>query len=181
MKKTILSLLLFTATCSVFAQKYLTRTGEISFHSDAPLEKIEAKNKQVATILNTETGELAFKVLIKSFEFEKALMQEHFNENYLESDQFPNASYEGKITNLDAVDFASAGTYDAQTNGKLTIHGVTQEVTETGKVKVSNDGKIELMSTFNIKLSDYGIKNDKVKNISEDIEIRVNSSLSKMK
>ena len=113
------------------AQKYITKTGHIRFYSDAPLEKIEANNRQVNSALDAATGNFVFKVLMKSFEFEKALMQEHFNENYMESDKYPNSTFVGKVTNLSTIDFQRQGKYPAEVDGKLTLHGVTKQ----GKTK----------------------------------------------
>lgn len=181
MKKSILlPLSLVLVSFGAIAQKkYLTKTGEISFHSKSTLESIEAKNKQVTVLLKAETGDLAFKVLVKSFEFEKALMQEHFNENYMESDKFPNASFEGVITNMAAIDLAKLDTKDVEVSGKLTIHGVTKEVKTKGKISKKGD-KIVLSSKFGIVLQDYGIKNDKPQNISSNIDLTVNAELSEL-
>ena len=98
-------MLVIVTSLSLNAQKYITKTGFIRFYSDAPLEKIEALNRQVNAALDITSGDLVFKVLMKSFHFEKALMQEHFNENYVESDKYPNAEFRGKITNLKDISF----------------------------------------------------------------------------
>lgn len=86
--------------------RYMTKTGYIGFYSHTPVEDIKADNNQVASILDSQTGEMVFNVLIKSFVFEKALMQEHFNENYMESDKYPKASFKGKVSNLEKIDFS---------------------------------------------------------------------------
>jgi polyisoprenoid-binding protein YceI len=174
--------ILFLGTYTVNAQKFMTKNGNIRFYSETPIETIEATNNQVNTALDTQTGDLVFKVLIKSFQFEKALMQEHFNENYLESDKFPNSTFQGKITNLSAIDFTKEGTYDATIEGDLTIHGVTRKISEKGTFKVMAGDKIEGDSKFNIKPADYSIKipGAVVKNIAETIEVTVDIELSKM-
>jgi polyisoprenoid-binding protein YceI len=166
----------------LMAQKYLTKTGKIKFHSDAPMEKIEAVNNQVNAALDIVTGDLVFKVLIKSFEFEKALMQEHFNENYLESAKFPNAMFMGKVTNIKDMSFDKNGKFEAQVQGDLTIHGVKKPVKATGTFE-SKDGKIHGISKFNIKVKDFDISipNAVVKNIAEDVEITVDITLEKLK
>jgi polyisoprenoid-binding protein YceI len=176
----LLTGLIFTATL-VNAQKYITKTGFIRFFSQASLEKIEANNKQVNCALDITTGDFIFKVLMKSFEFEKALMQEHFNENYVESDKFPNASFKGKVTNLKDVNFNKNGTYQATIDGDLTIHGVTKKVQEKGTFDVK-DGKIIGQSKFNISLKEYNVIIPKtvVNNISDMIEITVDVSLEKL-
>ena len=168
-----IAMFLLTAV-SADAQKYFTRDGEISFFSDAPLEKIEAVNKKVASVLDGETGAIEFAVLIKSFHFEKALMEEHFNENYLESGKYPKATFTGTIDNISAIDLNTDGEYTAQVSGDMTIHGVTKPVSTTGKLIVSN-GTIKATSTFEIAVADYEIKIPKVvkDNIAEIVEIRV--------
>ena len=167
---------------AVNAQKYMTKNGNISFYSETPMETIKALNNQVNAALDIQTGDMVFKILIKSFQFEKALMQEHFNENYLESDKIPNSTFQGKITNLSAINFAKAGTYDAVIEGDMTIHGVTKKITEKGTFTVKEDGKIEGYSKFNVKPADYNIKipGAVVKNIEETIEVTVEIGLSKM-
>ena len=96
-------------TSCVFAQKYITKNGKINFYSDAPMEKIEAKNNEVKAALDASTGDIVFQVLITSFEFKQALMQEHFNENYMESPKFPNSTFKGKINNLKDINFSKNG------------------------------------------------------------------------
>ena len=163
------------------AQKYLTKNGHIKFYSETPIETIEADNQQVNAALDPLTGDFVFKVLMKSFQFEKALMQEHFNENYVESHKFPNSTFQGSITNLDQVDFNSPGTYDAMIEGSLTIHGVTQQISEKGTFTVEND-KIKGYSKFNVRPADYDIKIPKavMNNIAEVIEVTVDVELSKL-
>lgn len=165
----------------VNAQKYITKNGHIMFYSEAPMETIQADNRQVNAALDPLTGDFVFKVLMKSFQFEKALMQEHFNENYVESHKFPNATFSGKIVNMDQVDFNKAGTYDAIVEGDLTIHGVTRKISEKGTFTVENE-VIRGRSKFNVKTSDYEIKipSTVVNNISEEIEVTVNVELSKL-
>jgi polyisoprenoid-binding protein YceI len=152
------------------------------FYSETPIETIKADNKQVNSALDIQTGDFVFKVLIKSFVFEKALMQEHFNENYLESDKFPNATFQGKVTNLSAVDFKKEGTYDVTVEGDLTIHGVTKKVTEKGTFTVKAGDKIHGNAKFMVKPADYNIKIPAtvMKNIAETIEVTVDAELSKL-
>lgn len=167
---------MFTALTAA-AQKYYTSSGVITFTSEAPMEKIISSNKQVTALLNTATKEVAFKVLMKSFKFDKQGMYDHFNRDYTESDKFPNAMFEGKIT--DAVDLTKNGTYNSTVDGKLTIHGVSKLVKQSGTIEVA-EGKITLKSTFNIQLSDYGIKvpSDFIKRISNTVQVSVNTVLT---
>ena len=136
---------------------YMTRSGQISFFSKTPMENIEAVNNEVTSLLNTGTGEVAFAVLIKSFHFDRALMEEHFNENYMESTKFPKGTFQGKILNLSAIDFTKDGTYAVEAEGSLTIHGVKQPVKSPGTLMVAK-GKISLTSNFAIHVEDYRIE-----------------------
>jgi len=169
-------LLTIFALCS-YAQndaKYFTKEGHISFHSETKIETIEADNYKATSIFDSNTGDIEFKVLIKAFDFEKALMQEHFNENYMESDQFPKSIFKGKITNIADVDLTTDGTYEVNVVGDMTIHGVTNAVSTTGKMMVEA-GKIKATSEFIIKPADYEIKIPTVvvDNIAEELTIKV--------
>src|SRR6185503_16800139 len=104
------------------AQKYYTKSGKISFFSSTPLEDISAINKSVVCLLNTKTGDLQFAALMKGFEFKKALMQEHFNSEYAQSNKYPKSEFKGQITNNSEIKYTTNGTYPAKVKGKLTIH-----------------------------------------------------------
>ena len=153
----VILIMILAAAGSVQAQKQMTRNGHIWFFSHTPVEDIEAHNYQTTSIINTENGEMAFVVLMRGFQFEKALMQEHFNEKYVESDKFPKATFEGKITNFSDVDLSTDGTYPATVAGTLTIHGVSQEVEAEGEITVAG-GKITATSKFPITIADYDIE-----------------------
>jgi hypothetical protein len=112
---------------SLQAQKIFTKNGNISFFSKTSIENISASSNQAACVLDASNGNLQFSILIKSFIFKKALMQEHFNENYMESNAFPKATYKGQITDISKVDFNKDGVYHVATTGELTMHGVTQK------------------------------------------------------
>lgn len=159
------------------AQKYYTKNGNISFFSKTSMEDIQADNNQVMSVINTATGDLQFSVLIKSFHFKKALMEEHFNENYMESNKFPKATFKGVIADVSKVSFDKDGSYNVPVNGELTIHGVTKKVTTTGTINVSG-GKISATAKFPVKVADYNISIPKVvqNNISETIDVSVNCS-----
>ncbi len=182
MKKTtaVLSVLLFAASLAN-AQKYMTKGGNISFFSETPVEKIQAENRQVNSALDFATGNFVFKVLIRGFEFEKALMQEHFNENYMESEKFPNSTFNGKITNIAEVNLGKDGVYKVVIEGDLSIHGVTNKVKVNGTLEVKG-GKVLGNATFNVAPKDYDIAIPKavIKNISEAIKVDVNVSLDKL-
>lgn len=179
MKIKLIALALLFST-GAFAQKLSTRTGFVKFFSEAPIENIEASNKQVSSVINTENGEFAFLVPIKSFQFEKALMQEHFNENYMESGEFPKATFKGTIANGAEIDFTKDGTYKANFAGVMTMHGVEKKMEETATITIK-DGKVSLGSEFKIKPADYGIEipAGKKDNISSVIEVTVKMSYDK--
>ena len=175
MKKSILILSLVLCNLIVNAQgKFFTRTGHISFFSEAPLENIEAHNNQATSILNTDNGEIVFSVLMKGFEFEKALMQEHFNESYVHSDKYPKASFKGQIDDYSKIDLSKDGEYEVTVSGELEIHGEKKNYTANGKLVRKGD-RIKADSKFNVKVADHGVKipAGKAENISNEIEITV--------
>ena len=181
MKKAItLSIVLLAITMSSFSQKYITKNGMVKFYSESPMETIEAINNQVNAAIDTETGDMVFKVLIKGFEFEKALMQEHFNENYMHSDDFPNSTFIGKLSNLNDLDFTTDGKYEVTVEGDLTIKGVSNKVSVKGTLNLEG-GKIIADAVFPVTLSDYEIKipGAVVDNIAETVEVTVALSLEK--
>ena len=167
--------LAIVAQYSIAQSKYYTKKGKVSFYSEAKNENIEAHNSRAISIFEKETESLEFSVLVKSFIFEKALMQEHFNENYMESDQFPKAKFKGKAEGLSKLNFAKDGSYVLPVKGKLTMHGVTKDVSTDMTFKVVS-GKASATSVFNVLLKDYGIKIPSVvgNKIAEEIQIKVN-------
>lgn len=184
LKKNLAVLMALVLTASVsFAQgKFYTKTGKISFYSKAPMEEIEGKNKTVTAVLDSKSGAIQFAIQMKGFEFEKQLMQQHFNENYVESDKFPKAEFKGNIINNSQINYSKDGTYTAKVKGKLTIHGVTKDVESTGALKI-NGGKIDANSTFNVLISDYNIKIPSVvkDKVSNSIKITVDCNLEPLK
>jgi hypothetical protein len=175
MKKiTLLLAIILAASTFADAQKYMTKNGFIGFYSHTPMEDIKADNNQVAGVLDTGTGEMVFQVLIKSFHFEKALMEEHFNENYMESEKYPKSTFKGKITNLSSVNFSKSGLYDVTVEGDLTLHNVTNKVNAKGTIEVITGG-INANSKFNIAPEDYKIEIPSVvrEKISKNLEVTV--------
>lgn len=179
MKKNILLAMLAVSIVTVTnAQKMYTKNGVTSFFSSTKMEDIKAENNQVLCVLNTQTGELQFSLLNKGFHFSKALMEEHFNENYMESNKYPKSTFKGSVTDITKVNFTKDGTYPVSVKGDLNMHGVTKNVTAAGNIVVK-DGKATAASKFTVKLADYKISvPSAVKaNISESIEITVNCLL----
>jgi polyisoprenoid-binding protein YceI len=142
-----------------FGQMYATQTGETSFFSETPVENISAVNKNVGAIINTSNNEVAVSMKMSSFNFPNKLMQEHFNENYMESEKYPMGTFKGKI--VEPIDFKKNGTYDVTAKGQLTIHGVTLPRDLKGKLTVDNQ-KISLVSNFDVKLADHKIDIPKI-------------------
>ncbi|KAA0990835.1 YceI family protein [Dyadobacter aurulentus] len=135
--------------------KFSTSAGNTKFSSETPLENINAENKKSQAILNTANGEMAIRMNMRDFVFPNKLMQEHFNENYIESDKYPTATFSGKIDNV--PDFSKDGQYDVAAIGKFTVHGVTKERKLKGKLKVEGD-KITITSNFEVPLTDHKIE-----------------------
>ena len=157
-----------------FAQRYRLASSQVSFFSEAPMENIAARTEKAQSLFDPTSAEIAFVIPIRSFQFKKSLMQKHFNENYLESEQYPNASFEGKLSNF------SAASTEAQTvtaRGKFTIHGVTHDVDIPGEVLMRGDSLL-MQAAFPIKLEDYDIKIPKVVfyNIAEVVDVNVQFS-----
>lgn len=173
-KSLVLVAIVLIGTSQLFAQKYMTRSGHIWFHSEAPLETIEAHNYQATSIIDSETGEVAFSLLIKGFQFEKALMQEHFNEKYLHSDKHPRSTYEGKITNISKVNLNKPGVHEVELEGNLTIHGVTKAVKTTATIE-NKDGKLYGKAKFPVAVKDYDISIPSMmaRNIAEVVDVTV--------
>ncbi|MGZ3776775.1 MAG: YceI family protein [Mucilaginibacter sp.] len=175
MKKLILSLMLLNACLALHAQKlYATKTGQVKFNASSPLENVVAVNNQVDSKMIDKTGQIVFSALIKSFKFENQLMEDHFNENYLESSKIPKAEFRGFITNASTIDFSKNGKYPINVDGTLTLHGVSQKVTTTGVMEIAG-GKPTISGTFKVKIKDYGITGLYIgEKIANEAEISVN-------
>ncbi len=177
----ILVLILINVTYSS-SQKYFTKNGQVSFYSDTPLEKIEAFNKSSNCVLDLATCKLEFAVLIKGFQFEKALMQEHFNENYLESNKFPKATFKGQIDNYSKIDVTKNGKSTVKVSGDLTLHGVTKKLNTDAVVEIKA-GKIDADATFNIMVADYNISIPSLvkDQIAKSVKVKVDATLEVLK
>ncbi|MFN3529594.1 MAG: YceI family protein [Bacteroidia bacterium] len=180
MKHTLFILSLLLAFTSANAQqKYMTRTGVVNFSAEGPVkDDVKAINQQAACVLDAGTGEVIFQIAIKSFVFKKALMQEHFNENYMESHKYPKAVLKGKVLGWEKIDLSKNGSYEVQVQGEMEMHGVKQNITEKGKLELKN-GKILLSSDFLVKLSDYNISIPKLveDKIAKEAEVSLRMEL----
>ena len=150
--------------------KYLDKEGYISFFSKAPVEDIESFNNQVFSLMDIESGEIKIQLLIKSFLFEKALMREHFNENYMESHKYPNALFKGMIDNIEKLDSSES---DVLINGVLTIRNIEKEVSVEAKANKSGENII-LKGEFAVLVEDFDIKIPMavINNIAKEIKVQ---------
>jgi len=170
---------LFFYSFSFGKELFITRDGNIDFFSSTPIEDIKAINDQVSCVLNKTTGEFAFQVPVKGFVFKNALMQEHFNENYLESDLYPKSVFKGKIIDWKKIDLSDK-VVEVVIDGELTIHGVKKKIKESGKIWTA-EGKIKGECSFDIAVADYDIKIPRIvrDNIAKIIKISVDVSLKR--
>ena len=176
-KNILVLILLLLAIPTAFAQTFSIAKGTISFRSDAPLELISASSDEVSSKLDTAKKTFAFIVRIKSFKgFNSSLQKEHFNENYLESNQFPNASFSGKI--IEDIDFSVNGSYTIRAKGILTIHGVSKERIIKSSIVV-NKGLLQIKSNFTIQLVDHNIPIPKVVHgkLASEINVEVTADM----
>jgi hypothetical protein len=159
----------FFLTSYSFGQKYLVEKSLIVFFSDAAIEDITADNKKASGIFNPATGDIVFSVPIAEFQFEKSLMQEHFNEKYMESDKFPKSTFQGTVSDFDT---SSGASQNAKATGKLTIHGITRDVEIPGTIEKQKD-KLLMKAKFIVKLADYKIEIPQLlwQNIAEQVEV----------
>jgi len=156
---------------TVSGQKFASEKSTVIFFSKAAIEDITAKNSKASSIFNSETGEIVFSVPIKDFRFAKSLMQEHFNEKYMESEKYPKATFQGKFVDFNAQ---VNGIQEVKAQGKLSIHGVMKEIDVPGTIE--NAGKNLIMkSKFIIRLEDYTITRPQLlwQNIAEQVEVTI--------
>jgi hypothetical protein len=171
MIRSVVMCLLIAIAQQGYSQKYIAEKSTITFFSDAPMEDITATNKKASSIFNSTNNEIVFSVPIPEFQFAKSLMQEHFNEKYMESDKYPKATFQGAIQNFDVN---KKETQNARAVGKLTIHGNTNDVDLPGTIEVNGD-KFIMKSKFMVKLADYKIEIPQLlwQNIAEQVEVTV--------
>jgi hypothetical protein len=158
-------------------QTLMTRSGTVTFFSYAPLEDIKADNTNVRAILNTDTGEILIRMRIEDFQFKKSLMQRHFNEDYLESHLYPESHFSGSIKEFNLPGYSQSPVAVA-VEGNMTIHGVTNFISEKGTIKKTGK-KLVCEAVFMIKVADYDVKIPRllVRNIAETVEVTVKLEL----
>ena len=180
MQKLLLPFLLLAVTIAFGQSKYMTKSGSMSFEASQPsFEPIEATHSAVSALLNADTGELAVLALVRGFRFPLALMEEHFNENYIESHQYPKTSFKGSILNFDS-NALSNQPRTVQLTGELSMHGVTKLISVSATITKSYE-QITLTSSFSIKTSDFGIKIPNLvrKQIDENVQVEVSLPLKR--
>lgn len=176
------SLLFLILVQSTSAQKFFSKNAQLSFAAGTPLEKIDAVNKSGTVVLDITTGKIESAVLVNGFQFDRALMQEHFNENYMESAKFPKATFKGTMDPKSASQLTKDGKYAIKVSGDMTMHGTTKPVTTTVNFVVQQ-GKIKATTSFNVVLDDFNIDipslvKDKV---AKETKVQVDTELQPLK
>lgn len=175
----VISLLLFASGCA-YGQKYTTRTGNLKFEASVPsFEEVAAESKTASAALDTSNGDVAVLVLMKGFRFKVALMEEHFNESYAETDKYPKATFKGKVEGFDLSKITSEAR-DFIISGDLTLHGKTQKITDRAKISRAGD-VITITGSFDVKPEDFDIKIPQVvsKKIADKVIVSYNLILQK--
>lgn len=178
----IICMLSFAKTKTLGAQDnvFVCKAVKVSFFSSAPIEDIAAHTEKGVSALNTQNKKIYFKIPIRSFEFQKSLMQEHFNENYMESDDYPYATFSGNI--ISDIDFSKEGSYPVEVDGDLSVHGVTKHYREKGKLVIGN-GSIMVSAEFKVRLADHKIDIPEIlfMNIAEVLSVKIDANYSPKK
>ena len=154
--------------------KYITKVGRVSFFSTSIIENIEAHNSAAAAVFDLSTSQVAFSIPVKEFVFKRTLMQEHFNENYMESEKYPRATFTGRFSGTNATVLGTAGAHTVQVEGDITLHGVTHHITAPGTLELKN-GQLLASALFSVAPSDYNIQIPLLvrENIAKIVDIRV--------
>jgi len=177
MNKKIVTLLFVLYSFCSFSQKYISRNGSVQFNASTPLETINPINNYVSSVFDSENGEIVFQMNMISFKFEKALMETHFNEKYIESEKHPKSTFTGKIKNWNS-DFLDGNRHNVIAVGTITIHGTKKEIEVNGSLK-KNNKNITIDSDFELIISDFEIKIPKLvrDKISKKVKVEVNINL----
>jgi polyisoprenoid-binding protein YceI len=170
--KKLLLLALLLPTFAFSQKKYSSEMSLLTFFSDGIIEDIQAKNTRVTSIMDVVKGEMAFLVRIKEFQFEKKLMQTHFNEKFMESEKYPKATFLGTFKGFDP---SKSGSQPVTAKGKLFIHGIYRDVTVPGTMEVKGNS-IVVKAAFKVRLEDYNIAIPQIlfKNIAEEVDVKLN-------
>lgn len=183
MKTLIITFAMMGSVLTSLAQsQFYTRSGNATFFSSTPIEDIKAINSGAVCVLDVSSGAIEVSMLNKSFEFAKALMQEHFNENYMESNTYPKSAFKGKVSDISSVDLQKEGVYSVNVKGDLTIHGVTKTVEVPGTIEVKGEN-LKAETQFLVTPEDYDIKIPGMvrDNIAKEIEVTIVLDLQPLK
>jgi polyisoprenoid-binding protein YceI len=180
MKKLIVLVIATVFSSGISAQIYMAKTCEISFFSKTPMKDIDATNKAAKPLLNTATGDIQIKIVMTAFVFPDAFMQEHFNENYIESEKYPNCIFKGKVN--EKVDYTKDGENKVTVTGTIDMHGVKKDVTLEGTITVKGN-EITMSTKFRIHIADYNIKVPSlyVETIAENVDCKLDAVLEPFK
>jgi polyisoprenoid-binding protein YceI len=181
MKKLLLILgVLALGASTSFSQVIVCKNGNISFFQETSVENIDGRSTRLVSVIDTKTNIIAYKVEMTSFQFEKSLMQDHFNENYVESGKYPYTVFKGQIN--ETIDWTKDGTYPITATGMMTMHGVTKTITEKGTLTIRN-GEVTISNNFNIKFTDYGVEIPSllIKQLSDTVEVTINCTYVPLK
>jgi len=173
-RRVILVVLVLAMVLPALGQKYKAEKGSTSFYSKATVEDIKAENTQFSSLFNATSGDIAFSIPIKGYQFDKALMQEHFNEKYMETEKYPTATFSGKLQGYSP---SGPATQSVTAKGKMNIHGVVRPVEIAGQVEKQGD-KLLMKSSFVIKLADYNVQIPKLlwQNIAEQVDVTIQAT-----
>lgn len=175
MKSILVVTLLLTVVSASAQPVYMSKSGTISFFAGTAVEDIDATNEKALSFFNTETGEVVISIPNKEFHFRRSLMEEHFNENYMETEKYPKSEFKGKINNIKSINFTEAGPFQASVTGQLSIHGLSKE--RTLDVAIRKDGTRLIAETkFKVLLEDHKIDRPKIlwEKIAESVEVNAN-------
>ncbi len=178
MKSILLFVCAFFMLSGLYSQEiFYTKSGTIIFDSSTPLETIYARNNQVTSFLNTTEGEINFAALMRSFKFKNALMEEHFNENFIESAQYPRAVFKGRILNWQNVELSKEEEQEVDVEGELTLHGVTKKINPKAVLHPKGD-KIFGRCNFIVSAEDFDIRIPAVvrDKIAKEVKVMVEMS-----
>ena len=175
MKKIFVLIVFLLSFSTLFSQKMISKKSYVHIYSYTPIEDIDASLNDGLAILSTDTKEVAYILNIQSLSFKNALMQEHFNENYIESEKFPKATLIGSLSG--DVNFSKTGIYNLSVKGKLKMHGVEQVISVPIELNILEDLSVSLKTDFLVKLEDFGIRIPKLMftRIAEEIKVSVES------
>lgn len=174
--KKLLVLFLTVVSLSLHAQDvYKCSSCEVSFFSATAMEDIDAHNKDLSSFIKPSTNDVVFVIPVRNFNFGNALMQEHFNEKYMESDKYPNATFQGKLN--ETVDFTKDACYKVSATGTMKMHGVEKTITTPGTITVKQ-GEVRLEAEFKVALKDYNIEVPKlvVAKIAEEVDVKIDAN-----